>query len=206
VGFCSIVVCSCQHQFKRAAFIWRIHTAAAALEGLSDTCTLSAGAVFALAASVAAGVDFEVAEAVVAGPEGVSPLTAGVLVVDAVSSMGAGRPTDCASFTTSLVTCSAITVSGTVVAKDSMSDSCSLLTETGVTGADSCVSGPLQRSWLMLMRAKQPRRAGGYLPSVKYYKSPRGSSGRFRRNVVCVGRGLTRRMRRCRLRCGRADV
>lgn len=61
---------------------------------------------------------------VVAVPEGGSPLTAGSLVVDADSSMGAERPTDCASFTTSLATCSAITVSGTAVAQDPMSELC----------------------------------------------------------------------------------
>ena len=62
---------------------------------------------------------------VVAGPEGCSPLAAEELVVDAVSSMGAGRPTDCASFTTSLVTCSAITVSGTVAVEELLLDCCS---------------------------------------------------------------------------------
>lgn len=44
------------------------------------------------------------------GPEGASPLPAESLVIDAVSSMGAGPPTDCASFTTSWVICSAITI------------------------------------------------------------------------------------------------
>ena len=84
---------------------------------------------------------------VVAVPEGEPPFTAGELVVDAESSMGAERPTDCASFTTSLATCSAITVSGTVVAQDTMSESCSLSEskkEAGVTGVDCCESSPAE--------------------------------------------------------------
>jgi hypothetical protein len=81
-------------------------------------------------------------------PEGGSPLTAGVLVVDAESSMGAERPTDCASFTTSLATCSAITVSGTEVAQDSMSEWCSCSDPTkdvDVSGVDCCESSPAER-------------------------------------------------------------
>jgi hypothetical protein len=86
----------------------------------------------------------EVVEFVDAWPAGSSPWAAGVLVVDAVSSMGAGRPTDCASFTTSLVTCSAITVSGTVAATDSLSGLCSVLreAETGVR------STTMRATWL----------------------------------------------------------
>jgi hypothetical protein len=61
----------------------------------------------------------------VAGPEGCSPLAAEVLVADAVSSMGAGRPIDCASFTTSLVTCSAITVCATATGEELLSERCS---------------------------------------------------------------------------------
>lgn len=53
------------------------------------------------------------------GPEGASPSPAELLVVDAVSSMGAGPPTDCASFTTSRVICSAITMCRSVVAAGS---------------------------------------------------------------------------------------
>ena len=69
----------------------------------------------------------------------VAPLTAGMLVVVAVSPMGAGRPIDCASFTTSLVACSAITVSETVVAQDSLSDSCAELgKDDGVSGDECC--------------------------------------------------------------------
>lgn len=80
---------------------------------------------------------------VVAVPEGGSPFTAGSLVVDAESSMGAGRPTDCASFTTSLATCSAITVSGTAVAQGPKSESClcsDLKEDVGVRGVDCCES------------------------------------------------------------------
>lgn len=97
---------------------------------------------------------------VVAVPEGDSPLTAGVLVVDAESSMGVERPTDCASFTTSLATCSAITVSGTEVAQDSMSEGCSWSDpnkDVGVSGADCCESSPAGRpmSSTCDMRAKK---------------------------------------------------
>lgn len=84
---------------------------------------------------------------VIAGPEGCSPLAAMELVVDAVSSMGAGRPTDCASFTTSLVTCSAITVFATAAAEEMLLDRCSaLLTEVGAEDADVGVSCPDPRS------------------------------------------------------------
>ena len=86
-------------------------------------------------------------ESVVAGPEGCSPLAAEVLVVDAVSSMGAGRPIDCASFTTSLVTCSAITVPGTVAVEELLLDCCSAwLTEGGAEDADRDASCPVPRS------------------------------------------------------------
>ena len=84
----------------------------------------------------------------VAVPEGGSPLTAGVLVVDAESSMGAERPTDCASFTTSLATCSAITVSGTEVVQDSMSESCPCSDpkkDVCVSGVDCSESSPAGR-------------------------------------------------------------
>lgn len=61
------------------------------------------------------------------GPEGASPLPAELLVVDAVSSMGEGPPTDCASFTTSWVICSAITICRSVVtAGGFLSEACSL--------------------------------------------------------------------------------
>jgi hypothetical protein len=157
-----------------------LRTAAGTPRSFPDTCALPAGAASALVAFVAVEVGSEVVAWVVAGPEGSSPWAAGVLVVDAVSSMGAGRPTDCASFTTSLVTCSAITVSGTVVAEDSLSDSCSVDTkETGVAGADSCVSCPV--ACPSTMRAMRRRKAEGYSPNVRRYKSPRGYSGRFRR-------------------------
>lgn len=66
-------------------------------------------------------------ELFVFGPEGASPLPAELLVVDAVSSMGDGPPTDCASFTTSWVICSAITICGSAVAAGgSVSEACSL--------------------------------------------------------------------------------
>jgi hypothetical protein len=208
-GFCSSACCVCQSRPARAC-LSTIRTSAAAPGVFSATCTLSGAAVsaeVASVASVAVELGSEMVESVVAGPEGSSPWAAGVLVVDAVSSMGAGRPTDCASFTTSLVTCSAITVSGTAVAKESTSDSCSVSTErgvTGVTGVERCASSPAELS--SLMRALQARKSRGYSPSVRCYKSPRGWSGRFRRNVVCVCRGLARRVRRCRLRGGRAEV
>jgi hypothetical protein len=120
-----------------------LHTTVAAPSVLPDT---AACAPFASVTSIEGSEVVEVAVAVaVAEPEGSSPLAAGVLVVDAVSSMGVGRPTDCASFTTSLVTCSAITVSGTVEAKDSLSEACSASEkETGVVGVDSCVTGPAE--------------------------------------------------------------
>lgn len=61
------------------------------------------------------------------GPEGASPLPAESLVADAVSSMGDGPPIDCASFTTSWVICSAITICGSAVAAEgSVSEACSL--------------------------------------------------------------------------------
>lgn len=64
------------------------------------------------------------------GAEGSSPLPAELLVVDAVSSMGAGPPTDCASFTTSRVICSAITMCRSVVAaRGSLSEGRSLREE-----------------------------------------------------------------------------
>jgi hypothetical protein len=93
-------------------------------------------------------------EWVVAGPEGCSPLAAEVLVVDAVSSMGAGRPTDCASFTTSLVTCSAITVCATATGEELLSDTCSCtvrVTDGEVDDADaeSSASCPDLRSCSM---------------------------------------------------------
>jgi hypothetical protein len=69
-------------------------------------------------------------ESCVFGPEGASPLPAELLVVDAVSSMGAGPPTDCASFTTSRVICSAITICRAVVAaKGTLSEGRSLREE-----------------------------------------------------------------------------
>jgi hypothetical protein len=81
------------------------------------------------------------------GPEGCSPLAAEELVVDAVSSMGAEGPTDCASFTTSLVTCSAITVSETVAGEDVLLDWCSAwLTKGEARDADNSVSCPVARS------------------------------------------------------------
>jgi hypothetical protein len=84
---------------------------------------------------------------VIVGPEGCSPLAARELVVDAVSSMGAEGPTDCASFTTWLVTCSAITVSGTVAAKDLLLESGSAcVTEVEAEDVDGCASCPVPRS------------------------------------------------------------
>jgi uncharacterized membrane protein len=53
---------------------------------------------------------------VLVGSEDASPLPAEWLVVVAVSSMGAGPPIDCASFTTSWVICSAITICVTMSA------------------------------------------------------------------------------------------
>jgi hypothetical protein len=95
-------------------------------------------------------------ESVVAGPEGCSPLAAEVLVADAVSSMGAGRPIDCASFTTSLVTCSAITVCATATGEELLSERCSCtvrVTEGEVVlvdaDADSSASCPDLRSCSM---------------------------------------------------------
>lgn len=84
---------------------------------------------------------------VVAGPEGCSPLAAEELVVDALSSMGAGRPTDCASFTTSLVTCSAITVFGTAADEELLLESGSACAVTvGAADADGSASCPVPRS------------------------------------------------------------
>jgi len=84
---------------------------------------------------------------VVVGPEGCSPLAARELVVDAVSSMGAESPTDCASFTTWLVTCSAITVSGTVAVEGLLLESCSVyVTEVEAEDADGRASCPVPRS------------------------------------------------------------
>ena len=61
------------------------------------------------------------------GPEGTSPFPVELLVVDAVSSMGDGPPIDCASFTTSWVICSAITICGSGVAVGgALSEACSL--------------------------------------------------------------------------------
>lgn len=113
-----------------------------------------AGAGAAAEAVVAAAVEAEGASEILvfvaAGPAGCSPLTAEELVVDAVSSMGAGRPTDCASFTTSLVTCSAITVSETVAVEEVRLDRCSAgLTEVEAEDADTGVSCPVPRSCSM---------------------------------------------------------
>lgn len=84
---------------------------------------------------------------VVAGPEGCSPLAARELVVDAVSSMGADGPTDCASFTTSLVICSAITVSGTVAVEELLLECCSAwVTGVEAEDADRSASCPVPRS------------------------------------------------------------
>lgn len=82
-------------------------------EAFASAAEAEAESVVAVVAFVGAGGELIDLESVVAGPEGCSPLAAEVLVADAVSSMGAEGPTDCASFTTSLVTCSAITVCGT---------------------------------------------------------------------------------------------
>jgi hypothetical protein len=160
-------------------------TAAACPSALSATCALPAAfGPSAMALAEDASTRFGL---VVAVPEGGSPLTAGVLVVDAESSMGAGRPTDCASFTTSLATCSAITVSGTVVAQDSMSESCSCSEpkkDFGVSGVDCCESRPAgcPRTSTYDIRAMKSWR---YSPSVRCYKSPQVSSWRFRRIAVC---------------------
>jgi hypothetical protein len=84
---------------------------------------------------------------VVAGLEGCSPLAAEELVVDAVPSMGAEGPTDCASFTTSLVTCSAITIFGTVAVEELLLEWCSAwLTGVEAEDADCDVSCPVLRS------------------------------------------------------------
>lgn len=70
---------------------------------------------------------FAAFESSVFGPEGTSPFPAELLVVDAVSSMGDKPPIDCASFTTSWVICSAITICGSGVAADgALSEACSL--------------------------------------------------------------------------------
>lgn len=144
----SSVACQDQYSF-RVPCIPLPRTSVAAPPAFPDTRALSAEAASALVAFVAVEEGSETVEFVVAGPAGSSPLAAGVLVVDAVSSMGAGRPTDCASFTTSLVTCSAITVSGTAAAKESLSELCSVPkenAETGVMGVDCCESSPDERS------------------------------------------------------------
>lgn len=101
-------------------------------------------------AFVEAGGASEDSPFVVAGPEGCTPLAARELVVDAVSSMGAEGPTDCASFTTWLVTCSAITVSGTVAVEELVLEWCSAgATEVKAEDADGCASCPVPRSYSM---------------------------------------------------------
>lgn len=135
-------------QLDKSTFVMSQLTVEAGPPAVSDTCALSAGA--ACARFAFASVEVEEALGVVcfvvAVPEGGSPLTAGELVVDAVSSMGARRPIDCASFTTSLATCSAITVSGTVEAQDAMSDPCSIsLKVPEGRGDDCCESSPAER-------------------------------------------------------------
>jgi hypothetical protein len=62
-----------------------------------------------------AGEDLESLGSAVEVSEDVAPLPAEDLVVVAVSSMGKALPTDCASFTTSWVICSAITIFVTIV-------------------------------------------------------------------------------------------
>jgi hypothetical protein len=80
---------------------------------LSDVCVSPAGGPSVLVAFVdlvseGGGLAFR-------GAECASPSPAGVLVDVAVSSMGDGPPIDCASFTTSWVICSAITILITIV-------------------------------------------------------------------------------------------
>src|SRR5690242_5751777 len=122
-------------------------TVAVVLSPFARACAPAAGA-----ASVVAFVEAGASESllfVVAGPEGCSPLAAEELVVDALSSMGAGRPTDCASFTTSLVTCSAITVFETAAGEKLLLDcgsACARTVTVGAADADGSVSCPEQRS------------------------------------------------------------
>ena len=99
-------------------------------EGFSSAAEAESVVVVVFVGSEGASEDLE---SVVAGPEGCSPLAAEVLVVDAVSSMGAGRPIDCASFTTSLVTCSAITVCATATGEELLSERCSCTVAVRVT-------------------------------------------------------------------------
>lgn len=142
-----------------------MYTSVADPSAFPDTGALPAEAASALVAFVAIEEASEDVDFVVVGPEGGTPLAAEVLVVDAVSSMGARRTTDCASFTTSLVTCSAITVSGTVSAEGSMSEVFSVLkenAETGEMGIDCCEPCPGQ-CWSG-MRARQEE--SGYIHLV----------------------------------------
>jgi hypothetical protein len=126
-------------------------------------------------------------ESCVFGPEGASPLPAESLVVDAVSSMGAGPPTDCASFTTSRVICSAITICRAVVAAEgSLSEGRSL---QGEEEEDNM--GGIRRG--RVRPAVHVEQVEKYSPSVRCKASPRGVSWRFRRNDDCCAPGAARR-------------
>lgn len=123
-------------------------TAAAGPSLFADACAPAAEAESVVVAfAEAEGASEVLLFVVVAGPEGCSPLAARESVVDAVSSMGADSPTDCASFTTSLVICSAITVSEPVAVEELLSECCSAgVTEVEAEDADGGASCPDLRS------------------------------------------------------------
>ena len=126
-----------------------------------------------------------------------------MLVADAEASMGAGRPTDCASFTTSLVTCSAITVCGTVAGEDALSESGSLRW-AGLAGP-----GEAARPCSMDMDSAQQgesemKSPGQMLQIATEFCGPecgRGC-GRGRRRSRSGGAGVTCRRRRAQDRRG----
>lgn len=154
--------------------------------GLGATCALRTGppsAAFPFASASALASAFAW---VVSGPEGDAPLTAGVLGVDAESSTGAGRPTDCASFTTSWATCSAITVSGAVVAQDAMSDLGSesrgarqASSNAGVSGDDCDESSALRWPGSSMSNTGARKMEGIHLRSDAISRHE-GPGGRFR--------------------------